>query len=45
MFLAGDTSGDLSGRLIRATDDFSNMPAVISEIMESDAYTMRRVEF
>ena len=45
VFLAGDTSGDLSGRLIRATDDFSNMPAVISEIMESDAYTMRRVEF
>ena len=45
VFLAGDTSGDLSGRLIRATDDFSNMPTVISEIMESDAYTMRRVEF
>ena len=44
VFLAGETSGALSGRLIRATDDFSSLPAMIPEIMVSDTYTMRRVE-
>ena len=45
VFLASDESGNLSGRLIRAvTDDFSNLPPRIPEIMASDTYTMRRVE-
>ena len=45
VFLAGDASGSLSGRLIRAvTDDFSSLPPRIPEVMASDAYMMRRVE-
>lgn len=44
VFLAGETSGNLSGRVISAVaDDFANMPPRIAEIMSSDAYTLRRV--
>ena len=44
VFLAGDESGALSGRLIRAVaDDFHNLPPSIPEIMASDTFTMRRV--
>ena len=45
VFLASDSSGDLSGRLIQAvTDDLSSLPPQIPDIMASDAYTLRRVE-
>lgn len=45
VFLASDTSGNLSGRLIHAVaDDFSNLPPHIPEIMASNLYTLRRVE-
>ena len=44
VFLASDTSGALSGRLISAvTDDFANLPAQLQRIMSSDAFTLRRV--
>jgi len=44
VFLAGETSGTLSGRMISAVaDDFANMPSRIPEIMGSEAYTLRRV--
>ena len=45
VFLAGDVSGALSGRLISAVaDDFANLGPQIPEIMRSDAYTLRRVD-
>ena len=45
VFLAGDSSGNLSVRLIYApTDDFLNLPPLIPSIMASDTYTFRRVE-
>lgn len=45
VFLAGDASGGLSGRLISAVaDDFANLSPRIPEIMASDVYTLRRVE-
>lgn len=45
LFLASGDSGNLSGRLISAVlDDYSNLPERIPEIMESDAYQLRRVE-
>lgn len=45
VFLAGDESGGLSGRLISSVaDDFANLSPRIPEIMASDAYTMRRVD-
>ena len=45
VWLAGQASGDLSGRLVHAvTDDFSNLPPRIPDIMASDIYTLRRVE-
>lgn len=45
VFLAGEASGALSGRLISAVaDDFANLPPRIPEIMKSEAYTLRRVD-
>ena len=45
VFLAGDESGSLSGRLLQAvTDDFDSLPTRIPDIMGSDSYTRRRVE-
>lgn len=45
VFLASDASGPLSGRIIQATtDDFQNLAPLISEIMMSDVYKLRRVE-
>ena len=45
VWLAGQASGDLSGRLVHAvTDDFPNLPPCIPDIMASDTYTLRRVE-
>ena len=45
VFLAGEASGALSGRLISAVaDDFANMPPRIPEIMQTEAYTLRRVD-
>ena len=45
VWLAGDTSANLSGRLIHAvTDDFTNLASRISDVMASDAYTLRRVD-
>ena len=45
LFLASGDSGNLSGRLVSAVwDDYSNLPERIPEIMESDAYQLRRVE-
>ena len=45
VWLAGQASGDLSGRLVHAvTDDFPNLPPRIPDIMASDTYTLRRVE-
>ena len=45
VFLAGDESGGLSGRLISAVaDDFTTLTPQISEIMASDAFTLRRVD-
>jgi 3-oxoacyl-[acyl-carrier protein] reductase len=46
VFLASDQSGTLSGRLISAvSDDFANLPPRIGEIMASDAWMLRRVEW
>ena len=40
VWLAGQASGDLSGRLVHAvTDDFPNLPPRIPDIMASDTYT------
>jgi NAD(P)-dependent dehydrogenase (short-subunit alcohol dehydrogenase family) len=45
VFLASNTSGSLSGRLISAvTDDVPNLPTQIQRIMTSDALTLRRVD-
>ena len=45
VFLASDDSGKLSGRLISAvTDDFNNIASQIPEIMESEAFTLRRLD-
>lgn len=44
VWLASDASGHLSGRLIHAVvDDFPNLTERITDIMDSDAYTLRRV--
>lgn len=45
LFLAGDKSAGLSGRIISAVwDDYLNFPAHIKEIMASDVYTWRRIK-
>ena len=45
VWLAGENSGKLSGRLIHAVmDDFADLPDRIPDIMASDAYTLRRVD-
>jgi 3-oxoacyl-[acyl-carrier protein] reductase len=45
VFLAGEGSGSLSGRLISAVaDDFASLTPRIPEIMASDVYTLRRVD-
>lgn len=45
VFLGGDESRGLSGRLISAVaDDFTNLSPRIPEIMSSEAYTLRRVD-
>src|SRR5919197_703335 len=45
VFLARDASGALSGRLIsEVTDDVPNLPTQIQRIMDSDAWTLRRVD-
>ena len=44
VWLASDTSANLSGRMIHAvTDDFPNLASRIPEVMASDAYTLRRM--
>ena len=46
VFLASEASGNLSGRLISAVrDDFLSLAPRIPQIMASDAYTLRRVEW
>ena len=45
VWLAGDASAGLSGRLVHAvTDDFPNLSPQIPDIMAADTYTLRRVE-
>ena len=45
VWLASDTSASLSGRLIHAvTDDFPNLASRISDVMASDAFTLRRMD-
>ena len=45
VWLAGDASAGLSGRLVHAvTDDFPNLTPHIPDIMAADTYTLRRVE-
>ena len=45
VWLAGETSGKLSGRLVHAVmDDYPNLAGRIPEIMASDAYTLRRMD-
>ena len=45
VFLGSDDCGSLSGRLIRAfADPFEQIPARVDEIMDSEAYLMRRVD-
>ena len=45
IFLGSDDCGSLSGRLIRAfADPFEQIPARVDEIMDSEAYLMRRVD-
>ncbi len=44
VFLASGESGVLNGRLIGVNDDFSSLPPRISDVMNSDAYTLRRIE-
>lgn len=45
LFLASDESKGITGRILSALwDDFGNMPDHISEIMNSDIYTFRRIK-
>ncbi len=45
VWLASDTSANLSGRLIHAvTDDFPNLASKIPDVMAADAYTLRRMD-
>ena len=45
VFLGSDDCGRLSGRLIRAfADRFEDFPAHVEEIMDSEAYLLRRVD-
>ena len=45
VFLGSDDCGLLSGRLIRAfADRFEDFPSHVGEIMESEAYLLRRVD-
>ena len=45
VWLGGDESAGLSGRMISATtDDFESLSPSIPEIMTSDTYTLRRAE-
>ncbi len=45
VWLASDTAGHLSGRLISSTrDDWNQLTARIPEIMASDAFTLRRID-
>ena len=45
VFLGSDDCGRLSGRLIRAfADRFENFPTHVEEIMDSEAYLLRRVD-
>ena len=45
VFLGSDDCGVLSGRLIRAfADRFEEFPGRVDEIMESEAYLLRRVD-
>ena len=45
VWLASDASANLSGRLIHAvTDDFASLAPRISDVMASDAFTLRRVD-
>jgi NAD(P)-dependent dehydrogenase (short-subunit alcohol dehydrogenase family) len=45
VWLGGDESAGLSGRMISATtDDFESLSPSIPEIMASDTYTLRRVD-
>ena len=45
LLLASEDSGNLSGRLVSAIwDDYSKLPDRIPEIMESDAFQLRRVD-
>ena len=45
VFLGSDDCGRLSGRLIRAfADKFEDFPAHVDEIMNSEAYLLRRVD-
>ena len=45
VFLGSDDCGTLSGRLIRAfADRFEEFPQHVGEIMESEAYLLRRVD-
>ena len=45
VFLGSDDCGRMSGRLIRAfSDKFEDFPAHVDEIMDSEAYLLRRVD-
>ena len=45
VFLGSDDCGAMSGRLIRAfADQFENFPSHVGEIMDSEAYLLRRVD-
>ena len=45
VFLGSDACGRLSGRLIRAfADKFEDFPSHVDEIMDSEAYLLRRVD-
>ena len=45
VWLAGESSRGLSGRMIHAvSDDFTNLTPLIPQIMASDLYTLRRDE-
>ena len=43
VFLASDASGNLSGRVIQAWDDFEGLATRLPEVMGSDLYKLRRV--